>query len=74
MMLILMGLSSVSVPLTSLVLVSDMSFVTLTTVVDPDDVVVVDTLTGTSTTLFQSVDFLSQLYIAEIMPEMLLKV
>lgn len=73
-MLILMGLSSASVPLTSRVLVSDMSLVTLTTVVVPDDVVVVEICTGTSTTLFQSADFLSLLYIAEIMPEMLLNV
>ena len=69
-----MGLSSAVLPFTSRVLVSDISLVTFTTVVDPDEVEVVDTSTGTNTTLFQLAERLSQAYMAEIMPEMLLNV
>ena len=74
MTFILIGLSSVSVPLTRRVLVSDMSLLTFTTVFVPEDVVVVDTWTGTNTTLFQLADFLSLLYMAAIMPDILLNV
>lgn len=59
-----------AVPPTSLALVSDM----LCTTLDIAPCALVVTVTGIKTALFQSVDVLSELYMADMIPEILLKV